>query len=306
MLMVYKMLTFFTSILFYIASHWFFSGHLAGYDASVKGLLENYKADISTTTFSMLMNSTVTLVSLTLTLIFGSIVMGFSFNGFLKPDKKSAVRGLSLFPACFLLNIIFSILVNYFTSMMNTVGVKIPEADFTIKSPSTAAVIFEFLYLSIVAPLVEEIIYRGMILGSLSKYGEIPAVVMSALCFGLMHGNIPQATSAFATGLAYASIAMTCHSILPTLLIHSLNNFAVSMVTMGKALGIPHIVEAAGILEVVLGILGFYILMTRYSFFKHETRGAKATLKAIVTNPVMLLYLAILVWSIISSIINAN
>ena len=63
-------------------------------------------------------------------------------------------------------------------------------SDFSIHQPSAIAVIVQFSYVVIIAPIVEEFIYRGAILTALSPYGRGAAVLFSALAFGLMHGNI--------------------------------------------------------------------------------------------------------------------
>ena len=310
MLINYRVMTMLVSDLFYIAAYYFLSGKLAGTNAAVNGLVEDYKDAVASTTFSMLMNSAVTLISVVLTLLLGHIVLGFEFDGFLRPGKDGLKKGVMFFPACMVLNIIFSELVDQFTRFMSSAGVTIPEADFSIKSPSKAAVILEMAYIVIVAPLVEEIVYRGMILGALSKYGEIPAIVFSALCFGLMHGNIPQATAAFATGLAYASLAASSHSIMPSLAVHSLNNLIVIIPTVGKALDISHVSTVVAVLDVIIAVLGVYILFTRYSYFKHKRNdvinGRGETFKVIITNPVMIVYLLILIVTMIDKIIRAN
>lgn len=50
----------------------------------------------------------------------------------------------------------------------------------------------------IVAPIYEEIIYRGIILKGLSiKYNDNLAVIVSALLFAVMHMNLHQGINAF-------------------------------------------------------------------------------------------------------------
>lgn len=45
-----------------------------------------------------------------------------------------------------------------------------------------------FIVQGIVVPVVEEIVYRGILLENLRKYGDVFAIVISALIFGMMHG----------------------------------------------------------------------------------------------------------------------
>ena len=81
-----------------------------------------------------------------------------------------------------------------------------------------------FLYASFVAPVVEELVYRGFVLESLRKYGKVFAIIVSAILFGVMHGNIPQAVFAFGVGLVLGYVAVE-YSLKWAILIHTINNF---------------------------------------------------------------------------------
>ena len=51
------------------------------------------------------------------------------------------------------------------------------------------------LSFGILAPLGEEFVFRGVVYGRLKKVSNVPvAVVVSALLFGLFHGNLVQAS----------------------------------------------------------------------------------------------------------------
>ena len=76
------------------------------------------------------------------------------------------------------------------------------------------------------APVVEEVFFRGIILGGLlacrSKY---QAAIWSAILFGLMHLNPWQFPVSFILGLVFAYWVMQTGSLLPAILGHALNNF---------------------------------------------------------------------------------
>ena len=61
-----------------------------------------------------------------------------------------------------------------------------------------------FIAIAVVPPLVEEFACRGLILGSLQKFGNGFAIVCSAILFGLMHGNFRQIPFAFLIGIGLA------------------------------------------------------------------------------------------------------
>lgn len=60
----------------------------------------------------------------------------------------------------------------------------------------------ELLSSALATPILEELVYRGIICGRLGRMvGNVPAVVLSALLFALMHFNIVQFLYAFLLGL---------------------------------------------------------------------------------------------------------
>lgn len=80
-----------------------------------------------------------------------------------------------------------------------------------------------FLYMGLAAPVVEELLFRGLVLRGLEPYGKRFAIVVSALLFGLFHGNLVQSPYAFAVGLVLGYTAME-YSITWAMVLHMLNN----------------------------------------------------------------------------------
>lgn len=77
----------------------------------------------------------------------------------------------------------------------------------------------------IVPALVEEFAFRGIILGSLKKFGEGFAIIVSSVMFSLMHGNFEQIPFAFLVGLILGFVAVKTDSIWSAVIIHGFNNF---------------------------------------------------------------------------------
>lgn len=78
----------------------------------------------------------------------------------------------------------------------------------------------------IMAPIVEELLFRGAIEGHLLRKWKHPAgaIVFSSLVFGLVHGNWVQAPFAFVIGLALGWMYYRTGSLLPGILMHFVNN----------------------------------------------------------------------------------
>lgn len=92
------------------------------------------------------------------------------------------------------------------------------EAAGTIESES---VWIQLLATVLVAPLVEEILFRGMILSRLKRSWSIPlSVLFSSLIFGVMHGQILWIIYAAATGAVLGIVFVRYNSIVPTIALH--------------------------------------------------------------------------------------
>lgn len=80
-----------------------------------------------------------------------------------------------------------------------------------------------FLYASLVGPLWEELVFRGLILETLRPYGKRFAILASAVLFGAFHGNLLQGPLAFVLGLVLGYAAME-HGIWWSMGLHVFNN----------------------------------------------------------------------------------
>ena len=82
-----------------------------------------------------------------------------------------------------------------------------------------------FLKVAVVAPVVEELIFRGLIFNGFRKnYNGFVAVLMSALLFSLFHLNPWQMPATFVLGLLLGWLMLRTNNILVAILGHSINN----------------------------------------------------------------------------------
>lgn len=84
----------------------------------------------------------------------------------------------------------------------------------------------------IVAPVVEESVFRKQLLDRCGRYGEKTAMVFSALAFGLFHMNFYQFFYAFGVGLILAYVYLRTRSLRYPVLIHMIINFLGSAVPL--------------------------------------------------------------------------
>ena len=92
-------------------------------------------------------------------------------------------------------------------------------------SQSVTSNILYIISTALVPAFSEEFAFRGIVMGSLRKYGDAFAIITSAVMFGLMHGNIVQIPFAFILGLIFGYAACKTNSIVPAIIIHFINNF---------------------------------------------------------------------------------
>lgn len=77
----------------------------------------------------------------------------------------------------------------------------------------------------VIGPIFEELMFRKVLFDRLSVYGDRLAVLISAVAFGLFHGNIEQLIYATAIGLLFGSIYAKTRNIWHTIFLHMAVNF---------------------------------------------------------------------------------
>jgi membrane protease YdiL (CAAX protease family) len=85
----------------------------------------------------------------------------------------------------------------------------------------------------LIAPIGEEIIFRGMITKLLLKeYRPAKAILISALIFGIIHLNPAQILGAFVAGLLFGWLYYKTRSVIPGIILHFINNGLSVLVTI--------------------------------------------------------------------------
>ncbi len=92
--------------------------------------------------------------------------------------------------------------------------------------------IYTFLASVIAAPILEELLFRGIILeGFLKNYSPRKAIIWSSVIFGIAHLNPWQAIGAILIGIFISWIYVKTKSLIPGIMIHFTNNFLAFMLT---------------------------------------------------------------------------
>lgn len=90
--------------------------------------------------------------------------------------------------------------------------------------------IWTILTTSLIAPLGEELLFRGLILYHTRQMtGPVMAVIINGILFGLYHMNLVQLCYALPIGILLASIAALSHAVYPSIILHMAINITANM-----------------------------------------------------------------------------
>lgn len=89
----------------------------------------------------------------------------------------------------------------------------------------------QLLFFVILAPIFEEIFYRKLIFDRIRTYGELPAILLCGILFGLIHGNFYQFFYAAAVGILFCYVYAKTGRIVYTIGLHMVLNFCGTILT---------------------------------------------------------------------------
>ena len=216
------------------------------------------------------------------------------------------------FGLCMGINSITSFLTELLTQWLNQGGVPVTPPDFSYSSerPLLSGVLI--FYACLIAPVLEEIIFRGYILRLLQRFGGSFAILLSALLFSFYHFDLTQLLPTFAMGCLFGYLAIQCGSIIPVIGVHILNNaVAVLLRTFSQTFS-PTVLLAINLALYVLAFLSLIAALYLYRKSRHKPRGADlegriATAKALgaaVTSPMWILLTIVYLYQVVSRIVT--
>ena len=100
-----------------------------------------------------------------------------------------------------------------------------PIDNYTIELAGSSSLWVRVLIMVIWAPIMEELIFRKILVDRAVRYGEGVAVVLSGLMFGLFHGNLSQFAYATTIGMFFAFIYVKTGKLQYTIIMHMVVNF---------------------------------------------------------------------------------
>lgn len=143
------------------------------------------------------------------------------------PQKKN--MGTKFFWTALPISIFLVYIGNYIGNFLS-IWLSKGTAENSLDSFAMDASPLKILVMVILAPMIEEIVFRKIIIDKTRVYGEKTAVLFSGLLFGLFHMNLFQFFYAFFVGIVLGYVYMHTGKLRYTVIIHSIINFFGSVI----------------------------------------------------------------------------
>ncbi|MCL1867278.1 MAG: CPBP family intramembrane metalloprotease [Oscillospiraceae bacterium] len=165
-----------------------------------------------------------------------------------------------------------------------------------------------YLVIGITGPIIEEIIYRHLLLRPLRRFGDWHAVIITAVMFGAFHGNATQFLYTTIAGIFMGMVAVKANSVKPAIVIHIINNcFSVAgdhlydLAYEGKIPITPrgvsdfyNFMNYGGLMVAILLLINHHFVLSN----KNPHLTTKERAKMTLSNPWILVMAAVLTYTV--------
>lgn len=164
-------------------------------------------------------------------MILAGIVAFYFFKNEIKDHAKVEIRKdkinikyillyLTILPAIGYIGDYIVILINNVLKL----GFNINSVNEAFQAKSLTGMIMLLLYTVILAPIFEELIFRGYTINLFKKYGKKTAIILSAAMFGILHAEYMQILPAIMGGIVLGIIMIKTNDIRICIICHMVNN----------------------------------------------------------------------------------
>lgn len=175
----------------------------------------------------------------------------------LKKVEPVKLAQLSAITVC---GIPIAMFLNYFAGILSSAG-----AD-SAEDVNTYPLILSLVVFAVVPAVVEEFVFRGVILGAYSKVDVKAGIVISSLFFALLHFSFGSVMYGFFFGLLFAVIRLSTGNLVYTIIMHCLFNTINVLMSYMRLDKIPAVVV---FIVFAVALFGF-ITLVMY-FFSRNT-----------------------------------
>lgn len=251
---------------------------------------------------------------------YAAIAISFYLIGFpvfylmiknLPEEEKRESKTLGVFEVIKICFMSYSIvyIVNFLTNILMMLIAVIKGSEVTnplVNMLEGSNWIWSLIFAGILSPIIEEMMFRGVMLNKLRRYGDKVAIITTAILFGLFHANFSQFFYAVALGMIFAYVALKTGTIKYSIILHIVVNIMGGVIlpaVIGDGSNIVA-VGCVGLALLAIVIVGLVLLIKNrknISLLDGEIKLEKGTaFKTIWVNVGMILYVVISLVSMIS------
>lgn len=202
-------------------------------------------------------------------LLFSELILVAPGATYLLAGNRSYAKAVRLKPlriGTILWLILFTVCIMPVMGMVNAISMLFVENSTSTMMGEIVTGNSYFISMILIALLpciFEESVYRGMFYNEYRKVSPIRGMLLSALLFGLMHGNLNQFSYAFFMGIVFAVAIEATDSILASMIMHFLiNGFSTTMMFVMGMLDDHLLQEATDMTssaETLGSVIGLYL-----------------------------------------------
>jgi membrane protease YdiL (CAAX protease family) len=125
--------------------------------------------------------------------------------------------------------------ITNFISIIITLAIALVKGEELINPAAEAILngnfVVSLIYAALIAPVFEELIFRKLLLDKLRRFGDVPAILMTGIAFGLFHLNLSQFFYATVLGFIFAYVVIRTNNIIYSIILHMMINFISTAIT---------------------------------------------------------------------------
>ena len=224
------------------------------------------------------------------------------FKKYFKVKQKMSFVEIIYFWALISVSIL---LINFFTRILGINIISKVSSIIINDNHWKILIIIDIMIDTIIRPFLEEIVFRGVIMNDLKKYGYKVAIVINSILFGLIHYNINNTGQYIVLGIIFSYIAYK-YSLKYSILLHILCNIPSVMSIIFYINRDSYSTEAllsySGLLVIILFLFLILGLIRKkykeiFSIFKLNNEDRKNIIKFVKDNALYLLVILVIVIS---------
>lgn len=188
-------------------------------------------------------------------------------------------------------------------------GLTLPS-DSLPAAKNYAEILVYFFAVAVLPPIFEEFAFRGVLIGSLRKYGDVFAIITSAFIFGFMHTSVVATPFAIIAGIVMGYIYVLTGNIWVNIGIHFANNAIATILDViavncsDMVYTISEIVLFFGVIGLGLAALIILIVKKKLTFKLYKPkmmiRGGTKLIAAMINPGMIALFICTLLITVLS------